>query len=84
MNFNTRVAKIGKGKYINGYRNEGGEICLYLNNKGITKKHLFDTDNGYKLETKELTSECSEIIKLSENLFVKRSHSQIKVVSSDE
>ena len=29
-------------------------------------------------------NECSEMVKIKENLFVRRSHSQIRIVDSDE
>lgn len=82
MNFNSRIAKIGKGKFVNGVL-EGREICLYLNNGGMRKKILTDDENGFNIRPAELVSGCTEIIKLSGDIFIKRTQSNIKVENSE-
>ena len=84
MNFNSRIAKVGKGKFVNGYQNKSGEISLYMYNGGLTKKILTDTNGVFDLDSTSFKSGFTEIIKLKDDVFVKRVQQNIKVESSEE
>ncbi len=83
MNFNSRIAKIGKGKFVNAYKGSNDEIVIYLNNRGLVKKRLTDDENGFNLYPEEYASSSSEIIKLADDVYVERIQSSVKVKTSD-
>ena len=84
MNFNSRVAKLGKGKFVNGYARSGEAIEIYLNNRGLTKKLLVDSDGVFELQLTDFANGNSEIIKLANNLYVQRVFGNVLIKETEE
>ncbi len=84
MQFNRKLAKIGKGKFASGYVESDGNIIIYLNSGGIQKKLLSQNDDVINLTNKEIISGKSEIIKVSESVFVQRILQKVAIRSSDK
>lgn len=81
MNFSSSIAKIGKGKFINGYKTDEG-ICLFLSNGGLEKKMLKEGIDGFILEEIPLINNSSEILQISSDIYVERSQSSVRIKSS--
>ena len=83
MVFSKKIAKIGRGKFVNGYKREGGEIVFYLNSNGLAKRGLSDDGGSYKLKAYDFENINSEILPLEENLYVCRMLGTIKVIANE-
>jgi len=80
MEFENRVAKIGKGFNINLYVNNLNEISIFYYNNYCKEKSLNINNERFELKEKDTNFSCEEIIKLDDDLIIYKQNGNIGVI----
>ena len=83
MNFEKRLAKIGKGYNVNLYLKNDENIQIFLHNNSCIEKQLNIAGERYNLETTSNVFPYDEVLKLSDKIMIVKRDNNIMVVNNN-